>query len=58
MEKATGEHPANLVDKLHRLESFLGRSASELEIARQEFEHEKVKMLRDISILQEENFYL
>ncbi|KAK5786003.1 hypothetical protein PVK06_040627 [Gossypium arboreum] len=37
---------------------FSAEVPSELEIARHEFEREKVNMLRDISILQEENYQL
>ncbi|MBA0788965.1 hypothetical protein Gotri_025433, partial [Gossypium trilobum] len=37
---------------------FSKEMPSELEIARQEFEHEKAKLLRDISSLQEENYQL
>ncbi|KAG8489905.1 hypothetical protein CXB51_016047 [Gossypium anomalum] len=37
---------------------FLEEMPSELEIARQEFEHEKARMSRDLSTLQEENYQL
>ncbi|KAG8472142.1 hypothetical protein CXB51_036833 [Gossypium anomalum] len=37
---------------------FLEEMPSELEMARQEFEREKVKMSRDLSTLQEENYQL
>ncbi|KAL1173480.1 hypothetical protein V6Z11_A05G416400 [Gossypium hirsutum] len=37
---------------------FSEEMPSELEMARQEFEHEKVKMLQEISALQEENYQL
>ncbi|KAH1030122.1 hypothetical protein J1N35_046057 [Gossypium stocksii] len=37
---------------------FSEEMPSELEMARQEFEHEKAKMLRDLSALQEENYQL
>ncbi|MFQ6666749.1 hypothetical protein Gotur_032990 [Gossypium turneri] len=45
------------IDVVHQ-NPFSEEIPSELELARLEFKHEKAKLLRDISSLQEENYQL